>query len=122
MATNLTNFFHICATEAHIKQTRKRPTRKNSKPQNKNKKWFSADLSALKKQLACSAKQLRSSPYDRHKLLSFHSLRKEYKQKVKLAKYCYEQKIVVRLSDLEKSNPTELWRTFKQLKDFDNTN
>ena len=121
MATNLTNFFHICATEAHIKQTRKRPTRKNSKPQNKNKKWFSTDLSVLKKQLACSAKQLRSSPYDRHKLSLFHSLRKEYKRKVKLAKYRYEQKIVARLSDLEKSNPTEFWRTFKQLKDLDNT-
>ena len=44
---------------------------------------------------------------------------KIYKRLVKKCKYKYEQDIIKRLTDIEKSNPREFWKSFKQLKDFD---
>ena len=121
LASDLNDFFHRCANEANIIKS-KMVTGNHRKPlKNKSKKWFTPTLSNLKKELFNLAKCLRASPYDQNKRQLFHSKKKKYKQLVKQTKYKYEQDMVNHLINLEKGNPKEFWKVFRQIRDLDAT-
>ena len=118
LATSLNDFFHKCASDSNMICKRKSGQNSTSR-KNKNKGWFNPMLSSLKTQLLQLANKIRATPYDRSKLSLFHAKKKIYKRLVKQCKYKYEQDIIKRLTDIEKSNPREFWKSFKQLQDFD---
>ena len=118
LAQNLTNFYHACAKKS-LKSKKKPTSTAKKKVKERGKPWFNQLLVNSKQEVKRYAKLLRQNPYNRSLQHSFQIKKKEYKQAANQAKKKYEQNMISKLINLEKNNPNQFWKSYKELKNLD---
>ena len=115
-AQKLTSFYHDCARRAGLEKRQRQKCIGKTMKKVKSKPWFDSALANAKKDIKKYAKILRQNPYDRAIQQSFQAKKKIYKQSIKHAKRKFEQNIISRLTNIERTNPNEFWKKIQTIK------
>ena len=81
----------------------------------RKRKWFTENCNCLRKKLRTLGKSLSKFPLDPFLRGQFFSLKRQYKKEVKLAKKCYEEKLMNKIEEVRSSSPKEYWNLIKMI-------
>ncbi|XP_006812071.1 uncharacterized protein LOC102808034 [Saccoglossus kowalevskii] len=112
---SLSNIYHAaarkCLTKHKVKT--KNPKHKNKK---NNPKWYTCELTKLKKEVHKMSIKLSSNPYNKQLRTECYNMKRKYKQLVKKKRREYKNDILTKLDTMSNSRLVEYWNLINELK------
>ena len=82
----------------------------------RGEKWYDKPCYILKREVRGMGKLLVKYPRDPYVRTRYFQLKKEYKRVIRYKRRIYKEALLSKMSEVEKSNPSQFWNTISELK------